>query len=230
MTGASSMRTPRSAERRADAAGVRGGDGGAVHAQQPGWAPSMTPVLAEQDRRDLLAVDDHAHDDVARPRDLGGGGGGAWRRARAAQRSALPGVCVQTVSGKPARATLAAMREPMMPRPRKPMRSDMPESSTTGRFDAQPLARLERAGDLAGQRARRRAGRARARPARRRRRPAARGGGARRSARRSSARALRSRARRRRRRGGALRRPSRGAGRTRSRAAGIRARAPRSGC
>src|ERR1700691_3127578 len=42
-----------------------------------------------------------------------------------AQAAALPGVCVQTVSGKPARATLAAIREPMIPRPRKPIRSGM---------------------------------------------------------------------------------------------------------
>src|SRR5271167_2525139 len=68
-----------------------------------------------------------------------------------AQPSALPGVCVQTLRGKPARATFAAMREPMMPRPRKPIRSDMAESSSTGRFDAYPLAGLERAGELAGQ-------------------------------------------------------------------------------
>ena len=59
----------------------------------------------------------------------------------AAQLSALPAVCVQTESGKPVRATLAAMREPMIPRPRKPIRSGLSfsgisESSSTGRFDA----------------------------------------------------------------------------------------------
>ena len=127
--------------------------------------------------------------------DLGG------RRARdrapcsARPASALPGVCVQTLSGKPAAATLAAIREPMIPRPRKPIRSlaglpgcraAIAESSPTGRFDAQPLARAQRAGRLAGQRAPveqvapGRAGLA-AGCAR-----AARGGGARRSARRSS--------------------------------------------
>src|SRR5271155_5711047 len=68
-----------------------------------------------------------------------------------AQRSALPGVCVQTASGKPARTTLAAMREPMMPRPRKQIRSGIPESSPTGGFDAQPLARPQCAGGLARQ-------------------------------------------------------------------------------
>src|SRR5208283_3788593 len=83
--------------------------------------------------------------------------GVAWALAPccSAQPCALPGVCVQTFSSNPARATLAAMREPMIPSPRNPMRSPagIAPSSTTGRFDAQPLRRLQPAGDLAGERA-----------------------------------------------------------------------------
>src|SRR5258708_1205723 len=70
----------------------------------------------------------------------------------AAQAAALPGVWVHTASSKPARATLAAIREPMMPRPRKPMGSPwgaIAESSPTGRFDAQPLPGRQRPGGLA---------------------------------------------------------------------------------
>src|SRR5271165_3049803 len=76
-----------------------------------------------------------------------------------AQRAALPAVCVHTLSGKPARARFAAMREPMMPRPRNPIRSegratssDMPASSPTRRFHAKPLAGAHRAGELPGER------------------------------------------------------------------------------
>src|SRR6202035_2015937 len=72
-----------------------------------------------------------------------------------AQRSALPGVWVHTLRGKSARRTFAAIREPMIPRPRKTIRStvssgDISESSPTGRFDAQPPAAAQRARALAG--------------------------------------------------------------------------------
>src|ERR1700722_20258022 len=52
---------------------------------------------------------------------------------------------------------LAAMREPMMPRPRNPIRSDISawgtsESSSARGLDAQPLSWGQRTGRLAGQR------------------------------------------------------------------------------
>ena len=69
------------------------------------------------------------------------GVGSASAPCSEAQLAALPGVCVQTLSGKPARATVAAIREPMIRRPRNPMRSAgagalIAESSTTRGFDA----------------------------------------------------------------------------------------------
>jgi hypothetical protein len=42
---------------------------------------------------------------------------------RSASSGALPAVRFQTVSGKPARAMLAAIAEPIVPRPMKPIRS-----------------------------------------------------------------------------------------------------------
>jgi len=56
-----------------------------------------------------------------------------------AQAAALPGVCVQTVSGKPARATRAAIREPMIPRPRKPTDRRSSSSGMARAYDFEAL-------------------------------------------------------------------------------------------
>ena len=120
---------PALGQRRTDAAGVGGAIVDMSTHSSPVRAGSRDAVLAEQHGGDLLAVDDHAHDDVARTRDLGGGVDRATASCSAAHRAALPGVCVQTVSGKPARRTLAAIREPMIPRPRNPIRSGIREKS-----------------------------------------------------------------------------------------------------
>jgi hypothetical protein len=55
---------------RGEAAAVDGGDCGHVDAQQILMRGLDRAVLAQQHRGDLVAVDDHAHDDVAHARYL----------------------------------------------------------------------------------------------------------------------------------------------------------------
>ncbi len=237
VTGASSMRTPRSAQRAADAPRVRRGDRGHVHAQQTLVAPTRSPRPRRAARESTCSPSTTMLTTMSLAAATSAGVAAARAPCSAAQRSALPGVCVHTVSGKPARATLAAIREPMMPRPRKPMRS-APCSSRHPRillhrgFDAQPLAgaqRARRACPAIG--LCRRAGRVPCAPVAAAVAPRGRVAAALGDQREGHlAAAPRARARRRPRRGERPRRPSRGAARTRARAAGIRARAPRSAC
>ena len=84
-------------------------------------APFAAPLVAQQHRLDLGAVDDHRdHDGRSARADLGRRRGDLARRARRPSARAVSAVRFQTTSSKPARRRFAAMREPMMPRPMKP--------------------------------------------------------------------------------------------------------------
>src|ERR1035437_6657271 len=156
VTGASSISTPRSPS----AAPMRRASGGAIvdmsTASSPGRAASITPRSPSSSEA-TCAPSTTMLMTMSLSAATAAGSAAAGAPGSAAHRSALPAVCVQTVSGKPARATLAAMREPMIPRPRKPTRSGVAgsgisESFPTGGLDAQPLPLCERARALAGQR------------------------------------------------------------------------------
>ena len=73
--------------------------------------PNSDPMTPQYEPRTLLAIANV------------GRAANKHTAAHVLSRSALPGVCVHAVRGKPARAMLAAIRDPMMPSPRKPMRS-----------------------------------------------------------------------------------------------------------
>ena len=77
VTGASTNAWPRSASARADTTRVGGRDRRHVDEQRLLRRAGGRAVLAEQDRLDLRAVDDHRDDDVGARRGLGRRGGGA---------------------------------------------------------------------------------------------------------------------------------------------------------
>src|SRR3954468_9076041 len=67
-----------------------------------------------------------------------------------ANRSALAESRVQTLSSRPAPARFAAIGQPMIPRPRKAMRSGLSMSTTSGCLDSKSVAGLQLPERLAG--------------------------------------------------------------------------------
>ena len=86
----------------------------------PSGAPSSDAVLAEQHRLDLRAVHDHRDHDLGVGRDLGRRVGDRSAVLVRPRRSAVARVRLKTTRSWPARRRLAAIREPMIPRPMKP--------------------------------------------------------------------------------------------------------------
>src|SRR3984885_10906031 len=167
VTGASSMPTPRSPS----TAPMRRVSAGPIvdmstH-RRPGRAASMTPPSPSSTEA-TCSPSTTMLTTTSLCSATSAGGDSALAPCSAAHAAALPGVWVQTFKGKPARATFAAIREPMIPRPRKPTEpnsggdscsagatlsfSGMSESSSAGGFNAQPLACVQDAGDLRSQR------------------------------------------------------------------------------
>src|ERR1700677_2376304 len=128
--------------------------------KRPGWAALMTPS-SPSSTDDTCAPSTTMLITTSLRCATSAGVESAVAPCSEAHVAALPSVCVQTASGTPACAMLAAIREPMIPRPRKPTTptppaallslSCMPESSPTWRFDAQPLAGVQLAGALGWQ-------------------------------------------------------------------------------
>ena len=110
------------AESRREVPAAGRGDGRAVDDERAGPSAVDDAVVPEQDRLDVRRIRHAQDDDVAAAGGVGRAGRGLDARARPALALGRR-VQFQTTSGNPARARLAAMADPIVPRPRKATRS-----------------------------------------------------------------------------------------------------------
>ena len=129
VTGASRKSMPRSLSRSPIARLALGAIVDMSTHSAPGASAVGGAVVAEQDRLDLGRVDDHRDHRRRRPPRPRPGVAAARRAVLGGERSAFSRVRFQTATSKPARARLAAIREPMIPSPRNATLAQPPSAS-----------------------------------------------------------------------------------------------------
>ena len=132
------MRTSRSASRSASSLARTGLIVEQSISIDPGRKPSAEPVLAEDDRLDVGRVRARRSRRCRWPRPASLGLAASVAPSSTSG-PARPGVRFHTVSGKPARARLAAMAAPIVPKPAKPTLSIGPTVEPTGGPGTRPV-------------------------------------------------------------------------------------------